>query len=164
MEAYFEDAGRRGVKGLDRDKQRAAAWIIPALGGLEVAGLTRHRIEAWQKQLAEAPKRKRTGKAGKKPPEGEPPPPKPPLPLTDDEKRARRDSANRVLTTLKAALNFALDRGRVKHGDAWQSVKPFRGTTSARIRFLSAEEQVRLVNACPPDFRRLVQGFTLDSK
>ena len=163
MEAYFEDAERRGVKGLDRDRQRSAGWILPELGGLEVAGLSRRRIEEWQKKLTESPKRKRTGKAGvkshkKKPTKNDPPKPKPAPPQTDDEKRARRDTANRVLTTLKAALNFALDRGRVKHGDAWQSVKPFRGTTSARIRFLSGEEQVRLVNACPPDFRRLVKG------
>jgi len=42
-----------------------------------VAELTRHRIEAWQKQLTEAPKLKRTGKAGvkshKKPSKGDPP-------------------------------------------------------------------------------------------
>ena len=162
MEAYFEDAERRGVKGLDRDKQRAAGWILPELGALEVAGLTRRRIEVWQQKLTEAAKRKRTGKAGvkshKKKAPKDAPPPKPAPPLTDDEKRARKDTANRVLSTLKAALNHALDRGRVKHGEAWQAVKPYRGTTSARIRFLSAEEQVRLVNVCPADFRRLVKG------
>lgn len=36
--------------------------------------------------------------------------------------------------------------------------KPYKGTTSSRIRFLNAEELVRLVNVCPPDFRRLVHG------
>ncbi|WLT31136.1 site-specific integrase [Geothrix sp. PMB-07] len=163
MEAYFEDAERRGVKGLDRDKQRSALWIVPELGALEVAELTRRRIEAWQKRLTEAPKRKRTGKAGvkshkKKPSKDDPPKPKPAPPQTEEEKRARKDTANRVLSTLKAALNHALDRGRVKHGEAWQAVKPYKGTTSARIRFLSAEEQVRLVNVCPADFRRLVKG------
>jgi len=49
----------------------------------------------------------------------------------------------------------------VPSGEAWQSVKPFRGTTSARLRFLSAEEQVRLVNACSEDFRQLVRGALL---
>jgi integrase len=66
------------------------------------------------------------------------------------------DSANRVLTILKVTLNHALDRGRVKNRDAWKAMKPYRGTTSARVRFLTPEEQVRLVNACPGDFRRLV--------
>ncbi len=163
MGAYFEDAERRGVKGLDRDKLRASAWILPELGALEVAGLTRLRIEAWQEKIAKAPKRKRIGKVGvkshkKKPSVDDPKPTETPLPLTADEIRARKDSANRVLRTLKAALNHALDRGRVKQGEAWRAVKPYRDTTSARIRFLSAEEQVRLVNACPADFRRLVKG------
>jgi len=164
MEAYFENAEHRGVKGVVRDRQRAAAWILPDLGRLEVAGLTRPRIEAWHRKMAEAPPRRRVGLAGPKPPrrrkegEAEPEKPKAPPPPTDDQKRARKDSANRVLTTLKAALNYALDRGRVKHGGAWQAVKPFRETTSARVRFLTPEEQVRLVNACPADFRRLVQG------
>ncbi len=163
LDDYFQDAERRGVKGLDRDRQRAAGWILPEFGTIEVAGLTRRRIETWQKKLSEAPKRKRTAKAGvkshkKKPSKDDPPPPKPAPPASDDEKRARKDTANRVLSTLKAALNHALDRGRVRHGEAWQSVKPYKGTTSSRIRFLNAEEQVRLVNVCPPDFRRLVHG------
>ncbi len=163
MAAYFEDAERRGVKGLDRDRQRSALWILPELGALEVAKLTRRQIETWQKKLAEAPKRKRTAKAGvkshkKKASKDDPPPPKPAPPISDDEKRARKDTSNRVLSTLKAALNHALDRGRIRHGEAWQAVRPYKGTTSSRIRVLSAEEQVRLVNVCPPDFRRLVHG------
>jgi integrase len=163
MAAYFEDAERRGVKGLDRDRQRSALWILPELGALEVAKLTRRQIETWQKKLADAPKRKRTAKAGvkshkKKASKDDPPPPKPAPPISDDEKRARKDTSNRVLSTLKAALNHALDRGRIRHGEAWQAVKPYKGTTSSRIMFLKDEDQVRLVNVCPPDFRRLVQG------
>ena len=92
-------------------------------------------------------------------PKAAPVPPAPPA--TDDERRARKDSANRVLTVLKAALNHALDRRRVASGDAWQSVKPYRGTTSARIRFLSPEDQVRLVNVCAPAFQCLVRGALL---
>lgn len=163
MAAYFEDAEHRGVKGLERDKQRCAGWILPELGALEVGGITRPRIEAWMRKLAEAPKRKRRPSPGvdqkrKKEAPNTAKTEEPSAPQTEDQKRARKDSANRVLSTLKAALNHALDRGRVKHGEAWQAVKPFRETTSARIRFLTPAEQVRLVNACPPDFRRLVKG------
>jgi integrase len=90
-------------------------------------------------------------------PKALPVPPAPPV--TDDEKRARKDSANRVLTTLKAALNHALDRRRVTcTGEAWREAKPYRGTTKARVRFLSVEDQVRLVNVCPADFRRMVRA------
>jgi integrase len=160
---YFRDAERRGVKGVARDRQRSAVWIERELGKLDVAKLNRERIEAWLEKMAEAPPRRREGKAGPKPPKKPKPgeqseSPKAPQLPTEDQKRARKDSANRVLTTLKAALNFALDRKKVKHGEAWESVAPYRETTKARIRFLTPEEQVRLVNACPPDFRRLVKG------
>jgi integrase len=163
LDDYFKDAERRGVKGVDRDKQRSAVWIERELGALDVAKLTRERIENWMQKMAEAPPRRREGKQGPKPPKKAKPgaesePVKAPQPPTEDQKRARKDSANRVLTTLKAALNHALDRNRVKHGEAWQAVAPYRETTNARIRHLSSEEQVRLVNACPPDFRRLVKG------
>jgi integrase len=171
LKAYFEDGKRRGVKGLQRDKARARAWITPELGPLELAKLTRRRLETWLAKMAEAPRRVRTpappapDSPGPKPrnfrvprtPKPRPEPPAPPA--TDDEKRARKDSANRVLTTLKSALNHALDRRQVMcSGEAWKAVKPYHGTTSARIRFLSPEDQVRLVNVCPPDFRRLVRA------
>ena len=170
LDLYFQDCERRGVKGLSRDLDRATAWIRPELGELEVANLRRHRLEAWLQQIAESPKRVRTANPDKPKPKPRafkvprvakptPEPPKPPT--TDEEKRARKDSANRVLTTLKAALNHALDRRRVVSGEAWMAVKPYRGTTSARVRFLNATEQVRLVNACPEDFRQLVRGALL---
>jgi len=152
LRTYFADAERRGVKGLKRDQARAALWLIPQLGELEVGKLTRRRLETWQTETADAARRIRPKKTATEPRTR-------PAPKTDDEKRARRDTANRVLTVLKAALNHALDRRQVTcTGEAWREVKPYRGTTKARVRFLSVEDQVRLVNACPEDFRGLVKG------
>ena len=173
LDLYFEDGERRGVKGLGRDKQRAEAWIRPELGQLEVTGLTRGRIESWMAKIAESPRRVRKAKAKapgaqmptprnfKTPRVPKPAPAAPAPPSTDDEKRARKDSTNRILTVLKAALTHALDRRMVINGDAWQTVKPYRETTKARLRFLSAAEHVRLVNACTDDFRNLVRGALL---
>jgi len=165
MQAYFEDGKRRGVKGLTRDQARANLWIYPQLGAMEVAKLTRRHLETWLAEMADSARRVRARKAPvkprnfKMPREPKPPALPPALPATDDEKRARRDSANRVLTILKAALNHALDRRQVSStGEAWREVKPYRGTTKARVRFLTVEDQLRLVNACPQDFRRLVKG------
>jgi integrase len=42
--------------------------------------------------------------------------------------------------------------------DAWRRVKPFEKVDAARVRWLKVAEAKRLVNACPPDFRRLVRG------
>ena len=40
----------------------------------------------------------------------------------------------------------------------WREVKPFKGVEVARARFLSIEEQRRLVQACEPDFRALMEA------
>jgi integrase len=104
--------------------------------------------------VANSPKRVRA-KAGKPQAYAAPP-------LTPDEKRARKDSANRILTNLKAALNHALDVGKVSIPDpCWRYVKPYRGTTKARQRFLSESEQVSLTLAAQGDFRDFVRAALL---
>ncbi len=148
---YFEDGKRRGMKAVERAECSARAHILPAFGDLDVAKLTRRKIEDWLTTLAESPKRKRSKLGATEPALAA-------APKNEDEKRARKDTANRVLTILKAALNHALDRHRVQDGSTWRAVKPFRNVASARLRFLSPEEMLRLVNVCPPDFRRLVQA------
>jgi len=154
LTTYFMHGEQRGMKGADRAKQSAAAFIIPAFGDLEVKKLTAKRIENWLYELANSPKRLRT-RAGK-------PQAYATAPQTEDEKRARRDTANRILTILKAALNHAVDKRLIILSDpAWRKVKPFRGTSRPRIRFLQPIEAARLVNSCPPDFKDLVRAALL---
>jgi integrase len=62
---------------------------------------------------------------------------------------------------LKAALNHAWKAGHATSDDAWRRVKPFRAVETARVRYLSEAECVRLINACEPAFRNLVRGATL---
>ena len=75
--------------------------------------------------------------------------------------RRRQSTANRVLTILKAALNYARHEGKIASDDAWEQVKPFRQVDSARARYLSDDEARRLVSACRPDFRALVAAALL---
>lgn len=151
MADYLAWSKGRGMKDLRGTTTTINLHILPKLGSVELGKLTRGRITKWHCDLAETPKRVRPAKLAKAPRFA--PPPK-----TDNEKRARRDTANRILTILKAALNHAVNQGRFDGHTPWREVKPFPGTTGVRDRFLTIEEQVRLVNACPPDFRRLVQG------
>ena len=154
LDAYFKDGSRRGMKGLDRARMSANARIVPALGNIEVAKLTRTKIEKWLDDLAKSPRLIRTRKG-----QGQafaPPP------ATDDEKRARKDTANRILAILKAALNYVIDRRKAQsHDKPWRDVKPHRETTKARVRFLEPDEVVKLVNTCPSDFRDIVRGALL---
>ncbi len=41
---------------------------------------------------------------------------------------------------------------------AWRKVKPFREVESARVRYLTVAEAKRLINACSPHLRPLVQA------
>ena len=75
--------------------------------------------------------------------------------------RARQSTANRILTVLKAALNHAFREGRIASDEAWRKVKPFREVDTPVVRFLTAAECQRLVNACEKDFRHLVSGAIL---
>lgn len=150
MTDYLLDAEKRGVKGHGIMTLSINAHIVPKLGEVSLAKLTKKRMEDWLKALAESPRRM-TGKvreevkhlAG---------------PLTEDERRARKDSANRVLTSLKAALNLAVREGRYSGPMPWLEVKKFKGVGMARVRFLTVQEQRRLVNKCEDGFKQLVQA------
>lgn len=150
LDEYLRDAERRGVKGIKIMTQTINAHIRPALGEVEVAKLTKLKIENWLHALADAPRRS----TGKKRDEvsflAEP--------ATEDEKRARKDSANRILTNLNAALNLAVANRRFLGPTPWREVQRFKGVGAARVRFLSVEEQQRLVNVCPAGFKELVQA------
>ena len=154
LDAYFKHGELRGMKGLNGARLSANAWIIPAIGSIEITKLTRKKIEDWQDSLANSPRRVRR-KTGKNQAFF-------PLPKTENEKRARKSTANRILATLKAALNFAIDR-RLTHSQEkpWRDVKPYRGAASVRVKFLQPSEAALLVSACPPDFRDIVRAALL---
>ena len=84
-----------------------------------------------------------------------------PTPDDEDARRARKASANRILTMLKAALNRAFNAGRISSDNAWRKVKPFKRVDEAVVRYLSGAEARRLVNACAVDFGKLVQAALL---
>jgi integrase len=152
IEDYLNARERRGSKGVKADRYAARARIIPAFGEIETSKLTAKRIRDWHEATAEAPKLVRTGKFATKQATRA-------FDANDaEEVRARRSTANRLLTILKAALNHAFHEGRVTSDETWRKVKPFREADSAVIRYLSAGECKRLINACPPDFRAMVRG------
>lgn len=157
MRDYLADAKRRGMKGLLITTQTTNAHILPALGDLPVAKLTRRRIEDWHQALAESP-RKTTGRAVHEDEDDDESSSTSRPPMTEEAQRKRKVTANRILTILRAALNQALAQRRISDPAVWREVKPFKGVEVARARFLSIEEQRRLVQACEPDFRALVEA------
>lgn len=152
LEAYFAAREQRGSRGVKADKYAADAHIVPDLGALDLDRLTARRIREWHTGLASSGRRLRTGAKAEKQA----------LAAVDasdpDAVRARRSSANRILTILKAALNHEYQEGRVASDEAWRKVKPFRGVDAAVVRYLTPAECIRLVNACDVAFRNLVRG------
>jgi integrase len=154
---YLLDYTARGAKDLKGVHGTINAHIIPHFGKVKVTDLTPNAIRTWHQALAKAPRRLRQSKKlNAKKTE-----PKPIAPLDADGQRARRASANRILTVLKAALNLAYADGRVLSDDAWRRVKPFKGAESARIRFLTDAEAIRLTNAVATEFRPMVVAALL---
>lgn len=124
------------------------AHILPSLGKLQVTNLTARRLRLWHQKLAESPVRIRSKR----------------IKVNENDAEAmrkRKASSNRILTVLKAALNHAWHEGYVQSSDAWRRVKPFRSVDAPKIRYLSAGECKRLLNACTPAFRKLVRGALL---
>ena len=150
---YRADYQHRSSKATDRLDASAGAWILPELGPVPVDKLTKGRIVAWHVKMAETAPRLRT-KSGAAQNHRE-------VDTSPDGVRRRRSTANRVLTILKAALNYAYREGRCPSDDAWRTVRAFREVDAARLRYLSDDEARRLTNACLPDFRALVIGALL---
>ena len=147
---YLSWYQRRGGKSHGATKNAADVHILPVLGDTRLDRLTPKKIRDWHHDIAEADAmvrrgidgtvsyRKTTGK--------------------NDEKRRRQATANRILTVLKAALNHAWREGKVASDDPWRRVQPFQSVDAPVVRYLTAAECKRLVNAASEDFRPLAQA------
>jgi len=146
----FLEGDGRAPQAIREARCRAEAFIRPELGNVKVAALTTERLRRWREKLVSTAPRLRTRKGEEQKYR--------PLPDTEDRRRARRASANRIWSILRAALNFAFSNGKVETDIAWRRLKPFRNVDAARLRYLTIAEAKRLVNACNADFRPLVQA------
>ncbi|PNE11325.1 MAG: integrase [Beijerinckiaceae bacterium] len=134
MDSYFARLELEGSKSLVDARGRARLHIVPVLGGVPVADLTRDKLSQWL-----------TGMAGKA------------VGGQDgDTIRQHRASANRVLTILRAALNQAFRDGMVASDVPWRTVQPFREVDSPRLRYFTKDEVTRLINSAQGNFRDLV--------
>jgi integrase len=135
----------------DNQKHHASAFILPAFADTEVAKLKAAQLRRWHHGLAKLPPRVRT-KAGKAQQYRT-------IDAGDAEAvRRRQSSANRILTTLKAALNHAFTEELVASDKEWRRAKPFKDVESARVKYLQVAEAKRFLNACDPAFRPLAQA------
>lgn len=147
---HYLDWFRTHRKSIATTENTIKAHILPTFGEMALSELRTEAIKSWHTKLATKAARKRTRKGAAIAHRAKP--------ETDDEKRSRKSTANRILTALKAMLNKAYEDGLVSANDAWKRVKPFSDVDEPVIRFLKPDEAIRLINACQEDFRRLIKA------
>ncbi|MES2390845.1 MAG: tyrosine-type recombinase/integrase [Acidobacteriota bacterium] len=149
--------------GSERSKQTSQAnvdhHIVPVLGSIEVAKLTRRQVEQWLHALADKKPLKviRREQATKK----LSPSRRSMIVYKHDDpetKRRRKDSANRVFNDLRALLTRAYDNQHVSSKAPWDTVSKFENVDKPKVEYLTPDEAQRFMSACPLDFRNLVQA------
>lgn len=76
------------------------------------------------------------------------------------EHKLSKSSANRTLTSLKAALNYACDRRYVsrEREQEWASVKPFTNAGQRRTLYLDSKQRRALLDAAEGAVRNLIEA------
>ncbi len=128
------------------------AHILDPLGRIPVDKLTRSLLRKWHRDLVKKPARVHSSKHGEQ---------RERVAVTEDDQRARRATSNRLLTRLKAVLNFAADDELLSCSNAaWgRKLKPFAAALiedTELKRSLTKDEVERLMNVTEGDFQALV--------
>ena len=110
MVDYIDYLSARGQR-TDGVERTTVAHILPTLDRIPVAHLTTGQLRNWLAGLAAQPARKRSKAGGQQNFKEQE--------ANDDYIRQRRCTANRIATTLRAALNLAHTEGKVPHAEAW---------------------------------------------
>jgi integrase len=149
----YESRSRSPVAIAEQNHKRRA--VENALGSRRVVGLKAEDISTWLAGIVRKGRtvRAKNGKRKELAP-GEAADPR-------EVKRKRQATANRLLATLKAALNLAWKADKVSCEPVWKRVDPYKGADQPRGRYLTTAEAIRLVNATSAEFRPLVHAAIL---
>lgn len=78
-----------------------------------------------------------------------------------DAERKAKDTANRYLSTLKAALNLAYRMGLVNSTAPWDRVASFEKAGKRRERFLTMTERKAFYTAATPQLKKLIKALLM---
>lgn len=139
--AYIEHIRReKGDKPANDAKSRFARWVDPTpLAKIDLAKLTRDHVKAYRAMLMDAP-----------------------VVIKGVEHTRAKDTINRDLTTLRAALNRALADGMVTTDFAWrEALKPIKNASRRRELYLDREQRRALIQNAATDVAQLLTGLAL---
>ena len=127
--ADYEVRSGTDTKGLEYAYNR---HIKPKLGRIRLDSLQTGTIRRWLNDLART---------------GEP-----------EKRRAKQATANKQLTKLKAALNYAYQHDMGGNRAVWDKVKPYKNVDAPRIRFIATKQVKALIDAADPDFAPMIKA------
>jgi integrase len=127
-ETYLEALHARNANSARDARGRLNKHFLPTFGDLLITALTKTRLDRWLAGLVSK---------------------------SDETENVRRskDSANRVLSMVKALLNHAMHdpSNELTDDHAWRLVKPFKGVGEARRVHYTMEQARALIDAAPYD-------------
>lgn len=161
--AYYIEHQLAGKGSEAMTKLWVARHITDSIGAKLVTALDADALRRWHRQLASKPPAKRKLVQPENCPKkrySEADPAKAFDPTDPTQVRARKSTANRILTIVKAALNFAWRNDKLPADlpSYWAKVEPFALGEDPPPRMLEQSEITRLLNAAPPALRELLTG------
>lgn len=127
-------------------EMRFKRWVYndKSIADLDLAKLTKTRIEAWRNAMAITPVTVNRDKRES--------------PIT----RVRAaSSVNRDIAGLRAALNFAHDAASVTSDMAWRvALRPAKNADGRRELYLDSQQRRRLIDNAPADLAAFLQGLS----
>lgn len=138
-EAYFETQNAKNARTTHDAKGRLEKHFLGNFSSKLVRDLTKTELESWHASMVK-------------------------VSHDADAVRRSKDSANRVLSIVKAMLNKAMSDSTngILSDNAWRLVKPFHGVSKARDIRLSPEQARALIAVCDDvNFGNLVSGAYL---
>ena len=143
---HLEDAGRSSAARDASGRFRRWVYADRDFAGTPLIKLTPVLVEDWRGRLAQTPARPPT-------PTGAPSPTEPPRSAS---------SLNRDMTSLRAALNLALENGHVPDDHAWRrKLRPTPNADGRRTLYLDADERRALIDHSPADLAAFLRGLSL---
>lgn len=121
-------------------RYRRWVWDDP-IHNIELFNLTREHLTSFRRRVVSTPVKVR--KSG--------------------EQRVRsKDTVNRDIATLRAALNYAFAHGKSSSDAAWREpLKAFKGVSKRRTLYLDRSQRRSLIRQAPTDLARFLTGLSM---
>ncbi|WP_426112439.1 tyrosine-type recombinase/integrase [Massilia sp. PWRC2] len=132
----------KGDKAADDLAARYRRWISgDPVCRIEISKLSRDDVSALRNRMVAAPVH--VGKSGKTKPRS-------------------KDTVNRDMAAVRAALNMAFDDGKSASNTAWRKpLAAFKNVSQRRDVYLDREQRRRLIACSRPDLERFIRGLSM---